>query len=88
MRNVRSWYTNTTTNVSPDDIHQTLAYGTFNEIKSLKATLGEETIKSLFINHPKKLYTAPSLNFIKKFILHLSSLDEQKYLKSTPRYTR
>ncbi len=89
MPNTYSWYTNNTTKDSPDSIHQTLAYGTLHEIKSLKNTLGEEKIKKLFIANPKKLYTASSLNFIKKFILHLStSFDEQKYLKSTPRYTR
>ena len=69
-------------------MHQVLAYGTFNEIKSLKNTLGEKIMKEIFVTHPKKLYTASALNFIKKFVLHLSSIDEQKYLKSTPRYTR
>ena len=89
MPNLYSWYTNETKSASPDSIHQTLAYGTLHEIKSLKKTLGEDTIKNLFIAHPKKVYSASGLNFIKKFILHLStSFDEQKYLKSTPRYTR
>ena len=89
MPNLYSWYTNKAKRESPDSIHQTLAYGTLNEIRSLNKALGEDTIKDLFIAHPKKIYIAPALNFIKKFILHLSiSFDEQKYLKSTPRHTR
>ncbi len=82
-----SWYNTDTTN-SPDAIHQTLAYGTLDEIRSLKKTLGEDMLQKLFVTYPKKIYTAPAFNFIKKFILHISSpIDDQKYLKSTPRYT-
>ena len=88
MPNTHSWYTNKANNNSPDTIHQVLAYGTLNEIRSLKKTLGEEFLKKLFVTYPKKIYTASAFNFIKKFILHLSSIDEQKYLKSTPRHTR
>jgi len=82
-----SWYTSKTTEESPDNIHQILAYGSLSEIKSLKKALGEEVVKKKFMSYPKKIYTASSLNFITKFILHIStSIDEQKYLKSTPRY--
>jgi len=84
----RTWYSKTINKNSPDAIHQVLAFGTLDDIRSLKATAGEEKIKELFINYPKKVYTLPNLNFIKNFILHInSSIDEQKYLKYTPRRT-
>lgn len=84
----RTWYSKTINKNSPDSIHQILAFGTLEDIRSLKATTGEEKIKELFINYPKKVYTLPNLNFIKNFILHInSSIDEQKYLKYTPRRT-
>ncbi len=84
----RTWYSKTVNKNSPDSIHQVLAFGTLEDIRSLKATTGEEKIKELFINFPKKVYTPPNLNFIKNFILHINSaIDEQKYLKYTPRHT-
>ena len=89
MSNSYSWYNNSTSIDSADTIHQILAFGTLTDIKSLKNTLGEDAIKKLFVTYPKKIYTASTFNFIKKFILYISSsIDEQKYLKSTPRYTR
>ena len=64
-------------------------YGTLKEIAVLKKTLGENEIKNLFLSHPKKVYTAPALNFIKNIVLNINtSVDEQKYLKTTPRHTR
>ncbi len=84
-----SWFTNKTDEKSPETIHQTLAFGSLNEIQSLKQTLGEEKLKKLFLDQPKKVYTASTLNFIKKFILSINtSIDEQRYLKNTPRNTR
>jgi len=87
--NKRVWYSTKANFNSPDVIHQILMYGTLFEIKSLIKKLGENTVKELFLEYPKKIYTAQALNFIKKNILHLgSSIDEQKYLKSTPRNIR
>ncbi len=84
-----SWYTNNSNEKSPDAIHQVLAFGSLDDIRNLKKTVGERTIKDLFLHYPKKVYTSPTLNFIKNFILHVhNSIDEQKYLKSTPRHTR
>jgi len=83
-----SWYTNKANNKSLDNIHQTLAFGSLKDIKTLKKAVGENVLVKLFLQNPKKVYTATSLNFISKFILHIKSIDEQKYLKSTPRYTR
>lgn len=81
------WYSNKADINSPDAIHQILMYGNLKEIKSLKKTLGEKKVKELFLSHPKKVYTAPALNFIKNFVLNIQTpIDEQKYLKTTPRY--
>lgn len=87
--NKRVWYSDKKDTNSPDTIHQILMFGTLSDIKSLKNTLGENTIKELFLRFPKKIYTAPALNFIKKIILSIqTSIDDQKYLKFTPRNIR
>lgn len=83
-----SWYTDKTIEKSPDNIHQILAFGSIDDVKNIKKTLGENILANLFLQKPKKVYTASSFNFITKFILHIYNVDEQKYLKSTPRYTR
>lgn len=82
----RSWYNNTVDEKSPDAIHQILAFGTLDEIRELKNKVGRSKIKELFLHYPKKIYTSPTLNFVKNFILNINtSIDEQKYLKHTPR---
>ena len=74
---------------SPDSIHQVLMFGDLKEIKSLKKTIGQDKVKELFLAFPKKVYTHPALNFIKNFILDINTpIDEQKYLKITPRSVR
>ena len=80
------WYAKNTDINSPDTIHQILMFGQLKDIKSLKKRVGENEIKKLFLSHPKKIYTSASLNFIKKFILGINTpIDEQKYLKNSPR---
>jgi hypothetical protein len=89
MNTKRIWYSSKSNFTSTDTIHQTLMFGTLREIRSLKKTVGINTIKKLFLDHPKKIYTASALNFIKNFILHITSpVDEQKYLKHSPRRIR
>ena len=84
-----SWYTDTIRERSPDTIHQILAFGTIDDIRSLKKRVGEKTIRELFLNYPKKVYTLPTLGFVKSFILRITGpIDEAKYLKNTPRRTR
>ena len=84
-----SWYTNSKSRESPDAIHQIFAFGSLSDIQLLKKTLGVDKLKKLFLEYPKKVYTAPLLNFIKSMILHIhSSVDEQKYLKNTLRRIR
>lgn len=82
----RSWYTTSTNSKSADSIHQILAFGTIEEVKKLKKSVGEAKLRKLFLSYPKKVYTAPALNFIKNFILHINNrVNGQKYLKSAPR---
>ena len=62
-------------------------FGTLAEIKSIKGTVGENVIRRLFLNYPKKIYTSSALNFIKNFILHIKTpIDEQRYLKYASRH--
>lgn len=83
------WYSSKVDSKSPDTIHQVLMYGSLADIKSLKKGVGVATLKDLFLRFPKKIYTKPSLYFIKNFILGIPTpIDEQKYLKNTPRSTR
>ena len=89
MNTGRVWYARGENIKSPDTIHQILMFGKLEEIESLKKNVGEATVKRLFLYFPKKIYTAPALNFIKNFILKISTtIDEQEYLKYTPRITR
>ena len=81
-----SWYMNSKSKQSPDAIHQILAFGSIHDIQLLKKTVGVKQLKNFFLEYPKKVYPAPLFNFIKNMILNIhSSLDEQKYLKNTPR---
>ena len=83
-----SWYTHKPKENTPDSIHQILAFGSLDDIRSLKSTVGSETVKKQFLEHPKKIYTSSMFYFIKNFILHINnSIDDQKYLKFTPRNT-
>ncbi len=83
------WYSKEADIKSPDTIHQILMFGKIRDIHSLKETVGGATIKKLFLQYPKKIYTAVALNFIKNFILKLHiPIDEQKYLKAAPRHIR
>lgn len=89
MNTNRVWYASGADIKSPDTIHQVLMFGKLSEIQFLKKTLGESTIKELFLRYPKKVYTAAALNFIKNFILGIiTPIDEQQYLKYTPRAIR
>lgn len=88
MQTKNIWYSKDAQTSSPDYVHQTLMYGTLEEIKKLQENIGMEEIRKLFLNYPKKIYTNAALNFIKNFILQISSpIDEQQYLKHTSRHT-
>lgn len=82
------WYSKADLN-SPDSVHQILMFGDLKEIEFLKKTISRDKLKELFLFFPKKIYTPSSLNFIKNFILGINTpIDEQKYLKTTPRSVR
>ncbi len=86
MGNRYIWYSKSSNIDSPDTIHQILAYGTLKDVLTLERQIGQEKLGTLFINYPKKVYTAPALNFVTKFIIHLSgTIKENEYLKTTPR---
>ncbi len=85
----RVWYSTKIKIKSPDVVHHILMFGNLKDIQSLKAKLGKKTIKEFFLRYPKKIYSASTLNFVKNFILGLTTpIDEQKYLKNTPRNIR
>lgn len=80
------WYSTNVDPSSTDSIHQILMFGKLEDIRSLKEVVGENAIKSAFLTSPKKIYTPAAFNFIKNFVLELTdTVDEQQYLKHTPR---
>lgn len=83
----RLWYSPKIQIDSPDVIHQTLMFGSLDEISALKKTLGEKKLREIFLHSPQKVYTNSSLYFIKNFILQISDpIDDQQYLKHTLRH--
>jgi len=81
-----TWYNRKLNLNSPDAVHQILVYGNLQDIKQLINIIGEERLKSVFVNHPKNVYTKADFNFIKNFILKIKEpLDDKKYLKTSPR---
>lgn len=68
-------------------IHQVLSFGNLEQIKWLFKVYGLKQIQKIFLEHPKKVYTAAMFNFIKNFILNLKDqkLDKRKYVKTLPR---
>jgi len=87
--NTYQWYTKNDQELTPDALHQILSFGSLDELRNLVDKYGEERLKTLFINQPKKIYHPAGLNFIKKFILHIDKkIDDAQYLKTTLRYTR
>jgi len=84
-----TWYNKTLDLNRPETVHQVLALGTIGEIKELKSLLGEEKIKSVFLEYPAKVYRPANLNFIKNFLLNIKEpINEQRYLKDTLRNPR
>ena len=83
-----SWYSNSSDSNSPDNMHQILAYGSLQDILSTRKNVGQEQLAKIFLEHPKKVYTQASFNFIRKFVLGLDrEIDSERYLKDAPRYT-
>lgn len=81
-----SWYAKSTIPNTPDAIHQVLAFGTLSDIQSLKKTVGDKRLQSVFVENPRKIYSASLFNFIKNIVLNIqTAVDEKKYLKYAPR---
>lgn len=81
-----SWYTKSGNANTPDAIHQILAFGTLSDIRSLKKTVGDKKLRRIFVENPKKIYSAPLFNFIKNVVLDIhATIDEKEYLKYAPR---
>jgi len=81
-----SWYTKSKDTNTADYIHQILAFGTLSDIRLLKKTVGDKKLRNIFVENPRKIYSAQLLNFIKNIVLGIhASIDEKKYLKYAPR---
>lgn len=81
------WYKKTADLDSPDTVHNVLSYGNLSAITEIKKSLGEEKLKEIFLKSPQKVYSPSGLNFITKFVLHITeTINESRYLKTTPRY--
>jgi hypothetical protein len=65
-------------------VHQVLMYGEFPDIKWLLKVYSLRTVRSVFINSPKKVYTKPIFKLVKNFLLALreTDLDEKKYVRT------
>lgn len=84
-----TWYNHMSKLDNPETIHQVMSYGEIDEIKEMENAIGHVKIKQAFLEHPKKVYSKPVFYFIKNYIIKNEELlDERKYLKNTPRYSR
>lgn len=65
-------------------IHNTLVYGTFEEIRRLFSLYPKNVIIDVFTNKPSKIYPKEVFYFIKNYILPLreTELDEENYITS------
>jgi len=83
---IYTWYTDKLDLESAGTIHQILAYGSLTSLREVLNKQGVEKIRKIFLEEPQKVYTPSALNFISKYILKIvDHLDENKYLKSSPR---
>lgn len=61
-------------------IHQVLAYGTFDDFKTLKKIYGLKTIRKEFLKPKKGLYYPSILNFY-QYLLGIKKINKNQYLK-------
>jgi len=63
-------------------IHQTLAFGSLDDIRSLFKIYSLGEIRQTFLKHPQPFYSPQGLNFLQKYILHIKDkLPKEKYVK-------
>lgn len=65
-------------------IHQTLAFGTLEEMKLLFNIYPAKEIQQIFLKRPQPLYSPQGLNFIQKYILQIkdTGLSKERYVKN------
>lgn len=65
--------------------HQVLMYGDLEDIRWLFDTYSREKVREIFVQQPKKIYTAPAFNFVKNFVLGLGGekFEENRYVKTS-----
>lgn len=64
-------------------IHQALAFGSLDDIKSLFKIYSLKEIRQTFLKQPKPFYSPQGLNFLQKYILQIKgSLPKEKYVKN------
>lgn len=89
MLNPYTWYKRNISPDSPDSIHNTLMYGTLDDIKKILNQIGREKVIKIFSENPKKIYSDASLHFVSSYILKIGEVpDKDKYLSYAPRNTR
>ncbi|MBU3964533.1 hypothetical protein KJ591_03275 [Patescibacteria group bacterium] len=68
-------------------IHQVLSFGSLKQIKWLFKQYSGEEIAKIFLENPKKVYTAAVFNFIKNFVLDFNNkeLPKNRYVKTLSR---
>ena len=73
----------TVENDAPEIVHRIFAYGDLDDIRWLKRTYDIETLRRLFIENPRTVYTASAFHFATEIVLHIeaSSLDRSRYIK-------
>ena len=65
-------------------IHQILRFGSLADWRILKQLYTNAEVHQAFLHQPLKIYSKPSLRFVKDIVLGLKNapIDEQRYLQA------
>lgn len=68
-------------------VNQVLSLGSLEDLKWLFKIYSKERIRRVFLRKPQKAYSPASLNFVRKFLLGVSSktAPDYKYDQTVPR---
>lgn len=68
-------------------INQVLSLGSLENLKWLFKVYGRDHVRQVFLGKPQKVYSPASLNFVRHFLLGLSSktAPDYKYDQTIPR---
>ena len=71
-------------------IHQIFSHGRMEDILWLFTVYPKTELENIFQTHPYKDYDAARFNFVKNYLLRLRNkeINEQRYVKNTPRDIR